>query len=270
MSDLLIAAILGVVEGLTEFIPVSSTGHLILVGDAIGYKGDTAAAFDVFIQLGAILAVVYLYWPTFLGLLDFKAGTAAKDFRGQRGILCLLVASLPALVVGFLAHHYIKEHLFNSSTVAAALIVGGLLMILIEHRQAANKVERIEDVSYMQCLGIGLLQCLSLWPGMSRSGSTIIGGMVCGLSRAAAAQFSFLAAVPVMVAATGYDLLKSMAFLHAADAPVFLVGFVVSFVFAVGAIRFFVSLVSRCTLVPFAIYRIILGVVVLLVSGSRI
>lgn len=262
MSELFVIILLGIVEGLTEFIPVSSTGHLILVGDALGFKGERAGAFDVFIQLGAILAVVVLYRKRFLSLLDFSA-PERSGFRGQTGLLKLAAAVAPALVVGVIAHSYIKEHLFNSITVAAALIAGGLVLIWIEKRNVLPRVAVIEEIPLRTCFLIGLFQCISLWPGISRSGSTIVGGMLLGLNRVAAAEFSFLVAVPVMFAATGYDLLKSLEFLSVADLFPFALGFVVAFISALLAISFFMQLLKRCTLAPFGIYRIILGLFVL-------
>lgn len=269
MTEIIIAAVLGVVEGLTEFIPVSSTGHLILVGEAIGFEGPRAAAFDVFIQLGAILAVVVLYFRTFVSLFDFRKNpNQLRQFRGLRGITCLAVAVMPALIAGFFAHRYIKEYLFNSPSVAAALIVGGVVMIAVERWLKHPKIHVLDEIPLSACLVVGLFQCFSLWPGVSRSGSTIVGGMVVGLSRTAAAEFSFLVAVPVMFAATAYDLLKSLHFLQLSDVPLFAVGFLVSLISAVLAIRFFMNLLRRFTLVPFAVYRIVLGIIVFLAVGK--
>lgn len=263
MPEFVVILLLGILEGLTEFIPVSSTGHLILLGDALGFQGERAAAFDVFIQLGAILAVVVLYRQRFLSLLDFSPAGGRENFCGFSGIMKLAAACVPALLVGFLTHHYIKEHLFNSFTVAIALIVGGLVMIWVEKRDRAPTVASLEALSLRVCFGIGIFQCFSLWPGMSRSGSTIVGGMLLGMNRVAAAEFSFLVAVPVMFAATGYDLLKSMKFLHLSDVIPFALGFAVAFVSAMLAIAFFMRLLKRYSLTPFALYRIVLGIIVL-------
>lgn len=259
----------GVIEGLTEFIPVSSTGHLILLGDAIGFVGDKAATFDVFIQLGAILAVVYLYWDYFTALLR-KPGAADVEHRGlsgAQGIWKLFLTCVPALVAGALLHGLIKEKLFNPATVAVGLIVGGVIMIWLESRPHKLKVTRMADVSALQCLVLGGFQCLALWPGMSRSGSTIIGAMLLGFERRVAAEFSFLMAVPIMFAAVAFDMLKSLEFLEAADVPLFAIGFLVSFVVAMLAIKFFMAVLRRYTLRGFGVYRIILGVIVLASVG---
>ncbi|MBN8549430.1 MAG: undecaprenyl-diphosphate phosphatase [Deltaproteobacteria bacterium] len=264
MPELVVVVLLGLLEGLTEFIPVSSTGHLILLGDLLGFQGERAGAFDVFIQLGAILAVVVLYWNRFLSLLDFSQdGDREESFRGRSGIMKLAAACLPALVLGFLAHRFIKEHLFNSFTVALALIVGGVLMLWVERQKRVAPIVAIEALTLKTCFAIGMFQCLSLWPGMSRSGSTIVGGMLLGLNRVVAAEFSFLVAVPIMCAATGYDLLKSLKFLSVADIVPFGVGFLVAFVSAMLAISFFMKILRKFSLVPFAVYRIALGAIVL-------
>ncbi|MFM1847079.1 MAG: hypothetical protein RL417_553 [Pseudomonadota bacterium] len=261
MSELLIAIILGIVEGLTEFVPVSSTGHLILVGHALEFRGDRSHVFEVFIQLGAILAVVWLYPRRFTGLLDFSSPD--HGFRGVTAIKKLAVVSLPALIFGFLFHKTIKEQLFGPGPVAAALIVGGIALILIERIFPARAETPIEEVSLKQCFIIGLFQCLSLWPGMSRSGSTIIGGIVCGLHRTVAAEFSFLAAVPIMCAAVTYDMYKHLGVLSLADLPVFGVGFLVAFLSAIVAIRFMIALLGKFSLSGFGVYRVLLGGMVL-------
>ena len=219
------AAILGIVEGATEFIPVSSTGHLIIAGDWLGFEGRLASVFEVFIQLGAILAVVWLYRVRLLQL----AGGVRTDPASRRLAGGLMLAFLPAAVVGLLAHDAIKQHLFNPVSVALALVVGGLAML----------------------------------PGVSRSGATIMGAYCFGLSRAAATEYSFFLAIPVMFAATGYDLLKNLDLLTPADVPVFATGLVVSFASALVVVRLFVSFVSRSTFIPFAIYRVVFGVALL-------
>lgn len=259
LSRELTALILGIVEGLTEYIPVSSTGHLVLVGDVLEFTGATAATFSVFIQLGAILAVVVLYWHRFRGLLNFQRHEGLEGFAGM---LKLGVACLPALLLGALAHGAIKEKLFNPITVASALIIGGVVMIVIERRTRTPRVDDVAALSLRDSLVIGLFQCFALWPGMSRSGSTIIGGMLVGCSRKVAAEFSFLVAVPIMVAAVGYDMLQSLHLLSADDVAVFAIGFVVSFVTAILAVRVFISLMQRTTLTPFGVYRIALGALV--------
>ncbi len=257
-----IAIILGILEGLTEFIPVSSTGHLIIVGHLLGFSGATADTFDIFIQLGAILAVVVLYFERFRGLLDFRPGQSG--FRGINGIVKLLAVSLPALVLGALFHGAIKRYLFNSTTVAIALILGGLVMIWVESRKAKPaRFKSPEELPTRTAFIIGVFQCLALWPGMSRSASTIVGGMLLGLERQLAAEFSFLAAVPVMCAAVGYDLLKSAGSLTSLDVLPFALGFITSFLVAVLSIRVFMRLLNSWTLKPFGYYRIALGALLL-------
>lgn len=263
MSDIVNGVWLGILEGLTEFIPVSSTGHLILLDEVIAFQNKNAETFEIFIQLGAILAVVVLYFKRFTGLLNFTDNSASR-FNGWLGIRKLFIACLPAFILGFLFHEIIKEYLFNSVTVAVALIVGGVIMIWIERKKLQPRVNQVEAISLTKCFYIGLFQCFALWPGMSRSGSTIIGGMLVGLNRTVAAEFSFLVAVPVMVVAVGYDMLKSFQSLYSDDLVLFAVGFIVSFVVALVAIKFFISILQRYTLVGFGYYRIILGIIVLI------
>ncbi len=261
MSDFWTAILLGLVEGLTEFIPVSSTGHLILFGDAIGFSGERAKAFDVFIQLGAILAVVVLYFRTFLGLLRF--GEPETGMSGVLGCFKLFLACLPALVLGALLHKFIKAHLFAPVPVAIALILGGVVLVVIERLTKPKLIGGVDAISPRQALLVGLFQCLALWPGMSRSGSTIVGGMLLGIPRGVAAEFSFLVAVPVMCAAVGFDLLKSAHALQTSDIPLFATGFVVSFLSALLAIRIFIDVLRKYSLAAFGWYRIVLGIVVL-------
>jgi undecaprenyl-diphosphatase len=255
---LLKAAILGLVEGATEFIPVSSTGHLIVVSNWLGLVDERAKTFNIFIQLGAILAIVWLYRTR----LARSVAEARRDSNGRRLIINLLVAFLPAAIVGFLAHDWIKSRLFNPSVVALALIVGGIFILLIERWGPRSVVDDVNQVPTRSALGVGLAQVLSLIPGTSRSGATIMGGYALGLSRTAATEFSFLLAIPVMFAATGYDLLKSWALLAAPDLPMFAIGFVVSFVSALIVVRLFLSYVSKHSFRAFAWYRIVLGVIV--------
>jgi undecaprenyl-diphosphatase len=255
---LLKAAILGLVEGATEFIPVSSTGHLIVVSNWLGLVDERAKTFNIFIQLGAILAIVWLYRTR----LARSVAEARRDSNGRRLIINLLVAFLPAAIVGFLAHDWIKSRLFNPSVVALALIVGGIFILLIERWRPRSVVDDVNQVPTRSALGVGMAQVLSLIPGTSRSGATIMGGYALGLSRTAATEFSFLLAIPVMFAATGYDLLKSWALLAAPDLPMFAIGFVVSFVSALIVVRLFLSYVSKHSFRAFAWYRIVLGVIV--------
>lgn len=261
MDTNIIAIILGLVEGITEFLPVSSTGHLILVGDALQFLGPKAATFEIVIQSGAILAVLLLYRKRFLALLDFSA--TQRPFQGWNGVVKLAVASVPALLLGYMLNKSIKAYLFNPASVAAALIVGGLVMLLVENRRPSTRTEFLEDLTVRQVFLIGCFQCLALWPGVSRSGATIVGAMLLGVSRAAAAEFSFLVAIPVLLAATGYELLKGADILTAADIPMFAIGFLVGFMSATIAVKGFIKIISHWSLKPFAIYRIILGGIVL-------
>jgi undecaprenyl-diphosphatase len=260
-DPLVTAALLGLVEGVTEFIPVSSTGHLILAGHWLGQEGESAKTFDIFIQLGAILAIVWLYRARLVHALV----AARRDEPSRRFLLNLVVAFLPAAVVGFLAHDWIKERLFTPLVVALALIVGGLLILLIEWLDPAERVSEVLDVRPATALGIGVAQVLSLIPGTSRSGATIMGGYALGLSRRAATEFSFFLSIPVMFAATLYDLFKSRGGLSGADAPVFAVGFVVAFVSALVVVKSFLRYVSHHSFAAFAWYRLALGVLLLLI-----
>jgi len=270
MSPYVIALILGLVEGLTEFIPVSSTGHLILVGHLLGFTGPKAVTFEIAIQLGAILAVVGIYWRRFLGLLvpSMAPGHGMVRFAGLRGLWLLFLTSLPASLVGLALHGYIKEYLFGPRTVAWALGVGAVLILLVELRRTKPRCERLDYISSTLALGVGVFQCLSLWPGFSRSAATIMGGMLLGASRKVAAEYSFIAAVPIMVAATGYDLLKSASAFTPEDAAMLAVGFAVSFVSAWAAVRVFIGLLGRMTLRPFAVYRLLLAPLVLWALAS--
>jgi undecaprenyl-diphosphatase len=257
---LLKAAVLGLVEGATEFIPVSSTGHLIVVSDWLGLVDERAKTFDIFIQLGAILAIVWLYRARLVRTVL----AAREDPKSRRFISNLLIAFLPAALVGFLAHDWIKARLFNPTVVAVALVVGGVLILLIERWSPVPKVHDVSDVPPRTAFGIGLAQVLSLIPGTSRSGATIMGGYALGLSRVAATEFSFFLAIPVMLAATMYDLMKSWSVLAPADAPTFAVGFVVSFLTAVVVVRAFLAYVSGHSFGAFAWYRIVFGAALLL------
>jgi undecaprenyl-diphosphatase len=259
-DPLLEAVVLGLVEGATEFIPVSSTGHLIVASAWLGRTGEAAKTFDIFIQLGAILAIVWLYRVRLTGAVL----AARTDGPSRRFLLNLLIAFLPAAVAGFVAHDWIKEHLFRVPVVAAALVAGGIAILLIERWRPRETVERADAVPPRTALGIGFAQVLSLVPGTSRSGATILGGYVLGLSRLAATEFSFFLAIPVMLAATLYDLLKSLDALTAADAPAFAIGFVVSFLTALVVVKGFLSYVSRHSFTAFAWYRIGFGVLLLL------
>jgi len=253
------AVILGVVEGATEFIPVSSTGHLIVAGDWLGFTGEDAKAFEIFIQLGAILAIVWLYRVRLARVLR----TAATDPTSRRLVTNLLIAFLPAAVVGLLAHKAIKAYLFSPMVVAITMLLGGIAILLIELWRPRPQVATVEELPPPTALGIGLAQVLALVPGTSRSGATIMGAYCLGLTREAATEFSFFLAVPTMVAATGYDLAKSASALSSADVPLFGVGFLVAFLTAVIVVRAFVAYVARSSFAAFAWYRIGFGLLLL-------
>lgn len=266
MNELLAALILGIVEGLTEFLPVSSTGHLILAGHLLGVTGPRAETFEIVIQLGAILAVVTIYKQRFLWLFcPSLAPEQARSFAGLRGLWYLFLTCLPASLVGLLAHDVIKERLFAPTPVAWALGVGAVAIFIVEALPRKERYVELDQMNAKLALGVGLFQCLSLWPGFSRSASTIMGGMLLGAQRMLAAEYSFISAVPIMFAATGYDLLKSLDFLTTADIPFFTVGFVVSFFSAWLAVKGFIHLLGRWTLRPFAAYRLVIAALVLLV-----
>ena len=258
-NSLWVSLILSVVEGLTEFLPVSSSGHLILVGEILKFSGEKAATFEVVIQLGAILAVVVLYRGRFLGLLRPQPQV---PFSGLRGIWLLILTSLPASVLGLLCHSFIKEKLFHPLPVLLSLAVGAVCMILVERCRMRERRMSIDEITPGLALGIGCFQCLALWPGFSRSAATIMGGMILGASRKVSAEYSFIAAVPIMFAATGYDLLKSWSLFSLADLPFFALGMAGAFVSALLAVKVFVALVGRMTLVPFAVYRLLLAPIV--------
>jgi len=259
-EPLLRAALLGLVEGVTEFIPVSSTGHLILASHWLGATDETAKTFDIFIQLGAILAIVWLYRER----LAHAVLAARHDEPSRRFLLNLVIAFLPAAIVGFLAHDWIKARLFTPTVVALALVAGGAVILLIEWLRPRERVADVRDLRPPTALGVGLAQVLSLIPGTSRSGATIMGGYALGLSRRAATEFSFFLSIPVMFAATLYDLLKSRGALSAADAPAFAVGFLTAFVSALVVVKAFLGYVAGHSFAAFAWYRIALGLLLLL------
>ena len=265
MPTTIAAIILGLVEGATEFIPVSSTGHLILAGHALGFVGPRAAAFEIIIQLGAILAVVWLYRRLLFRVV--RDGIAVAESR--RLIVALFIAFLPAAIVGLLTHHWITAHLFTPPVVIAALILGGVAILAIEHWRPASRVETVPQIDYRTALWIGIAQVFSLIPGVSRSGATIMGALLAGVGRPAAAEFSFLLAIPVMVAATGLDLWESRHLLSGSDARIFAIGFVVAFASALVVVRWLIRFVSHRSFNLFAWYRIVFGLalVALLATG---
>ena len=256
------AVIQGIVEGLTEFLPVSSTGHLILVSGLLGLNDEKGKVFDIVIQLGAILAVC---WEFRVRIGRAFAGLATDPVQ-QRFAANLFVAFLPAAVVGLAFQKQIKAYLFNPTSVAIALAVGGLVIFAVERwysRRGAPRVMTMYDMTWRDALKVGIAQCFSLIPGTSRSGATIMGGMLFGLSRAVATEFSFFLAIPVMFAATGYELVKNRALLSAGDLETIAVGFVVSFVFALIAVKALIRYVASHDFRVFAWYRIALALVVL-------
>lgn len=253
------ALILGAIEGATEFLPVSSTGHLIVAADFLGFRGEIAKTFQIAIQLGAILAVVWHYRHR---LASVVKGLASEP-PTRRFVANLAIAFLPAAVLGATFSTWIKANLFNPVSVAVALIVGGLVIILIEKRDRPPRVATVDDISWREALWIGVAQSLALIPGTSRSGATIMGGLLAGLSRHAATEFSFFLAIPIMFAATGYSLWKARELLSLADLPVFAIGFVAAFVSALVVVRFLLHFVARHSFVPFAWYRIVAGLLLL-------
>jgi undecaprenyl-diphosphatase len=265
MSDPILlakAAILGVVEGLTEFLPVSSTGHLIIVGSLLDYTDEQSKVFKIVIQLAAILAVCWLYR---VRLTQVAIGMWTRPAE-RRFALNILIAFLPAMVLGVLLHHTIKTYLFNPLTVAGALIVGGLVILYIERRPRPVRFEHVDDISWREALKVGFAQTLAMFPGVSRAGATIMGGLIFGLSRRAATELSFFLAIPTMLAATVYDVYKARDLLVMDDLPVFAVGFVAAFIAAALTVKALVGYVSRHSFEIFAWYRIAFGILVLVTA----
>ncbi|MEO4046537.1 undecaprenyl-diphosphate phosphatase [Pseudomonas sp. CAU 1711] len=253
------AMILGVIEGLTEFLPISSTGHQIVAADLLGFSGERAMAFNIIIQLGAILAVMWEYRHKIIDTLC----QVPHQRQAQRFTANLLIAFLPAVVIGVMFSDWIHEYLFNPITVAAALVVGGLVMLWAERRQHEIRVEEVDDMSWKEALKIGCAQCLAMIPGTSRSASTIIGGLLFGLSRRAATEFSFFLAMPTMVGAAAYSGYQYRELFQPGDLPVFALGFVVSFIFAMIAVRGLLKFIANHSYALFAWYRIGFGLLIL-------
>lgn len=253
------ALILGTVEGLTEFLPISSTGHQIIVADLLNFGGERAMAFNIIIQLGAILAVV---WEFRRKILDVVTGLPTQR-NAQRFTVNLLIAFLPAVVLGVIFADLIHEYLFNPITVATALVIGGVIMLWAERREHVIHAETVDDITWKDALKVGFAQCLAMIPGTSRSGSTIIGGLLFGLSRKAATEFSFFLAMPTMVGAAVYSGYKYRDLFQPADLPVFAVGFVVSFIFAMIAVRGLLKFIASHSYAVFAWYRIAFGLLIL-------
>lgn len=254
------AIILGVLEGLTEFLPISSTGHLIIANHVLDFNDERAKVFDIFIQLGAILAIVWNY--------RVKVATVARgvgrDPAATRFVINLFIAFLPAAIFGLALHKTIKEHLFSPTTVAVALIVGGIAILLVEKYKPAPRIHHVDDMSRLDALKVGLAQSLALFPGVSRSGATIMGSLMLGLSRTAATEFSFFIAIPTMLAATTYDLYKNVALLKSSDILLFATGFVCAFASALLVVRSLLRYIANHDFRVFAYYRLVLGPIVLL------
>ncbi|NLU02179.1 MAG: undecaprenyl-diphosphate phosphatase [Pseudomonas lundensis] len=253
------ALILGVVEGLTEFLPISSTGHQIIVADLLNFGGERAMAFNIIIQLGAILAVV---WEFRRKILDVVTGLPTQP-KARRFTVNLMIAVLPAVVLGIIFADTIHHYLFNPITVAAALVIGGVIMLWAERREHVIHAETVDDMTWKDAVKIGFAQCLAMIPGTSRSGSTIIGGLLFGLSRKAATEFSFFLAMPTMVGAAVYSGYKYRHLFQPDDLPVFAIGFVTSFVFAMIAVRALLKFISNHSYAAFAWYRIAFGLLIL-------
>jgi undecaprenyl-diphosphatase len=268
------AAVMGVVEGLTEFLPISSTGHLILAGALLGFDDEKAKVFDIAIQTGAILAVVIVYWEKIASTV-----VALPTQRlARRFVLNVLIAFVPAVILGLLFGKAIKAHLFTPTVVASSFIIGGFIILWVEgwgrkplhdgHPDDHARIVNVESMTPLDAFKIGLVQCLAMIPGTSRSGATIIGGMLLGLSRKAATDFSFYLAIPTLIGAGAYSLYKDRALLSMADVPMFAVGLVFSFLSAWACVRWLLRYIATHTFVVFAYYRIAFGVVVLVTAYS--
>jgi len=256
MDPLLVIILLGIIEGLTEFLPVSSTGHLVLFGALFGFEGESKVAFKIAIQLGAIMAVLVAYWRRFW---DVAVGLVRLEPSAVAFTRNILIGFLPALVIGVVAYDAIREAIQTPVLVAVMLILGGIVILALERLLHRPRYESVEAVPTRTAVAIGLVQCLAMVPGVSRSGATIIGGLTMGLERRTAAEFSFFLAVPTMAAATAYSIYKDRDLLSTDDLTAILIGLVVSFVVALIVVKAFVAIVSRFGFAPFAWYRIVAG-----------
>jgi undecaprenyl-diphosphatase len=260
------AIIMGLVEGFTEFLPISSTGHLILAGSLINFTGEVAQVFEIAIQAGAILAVMWEYRAR----IGAALGGITSDPRQQKLVINLIVAFLPAAVLGVLFSKAIKAHLFAPVPVAAAFIVGAFVILWAERRHkalpGAHRIATVDDMTIVDAFKVGCAQCFALIPGTSRSGATIIGGMLFGLSRTAATEFSFFLAIPTLLGATVYSVFKARHDLHATDLPLFLVGGVAAFISAFLCVRWLLRFISTHDFTGFAWYRIVFGVIILVTA----
>lgn len=256
MSENLIAVIIGIVEGLTEFLPISSTGHMILVGSLLGFEGEKASVFEVFIQLGAILSVLILYRDKFLAMFKPRA---INIWGNGLTAMHVMVGIVPVMGIGYLLHKPIKSYLFSPYTVIIGLVLGAVLMLVAEKASKRPVTRDVDHMTIKQAFFVGLFQILSLWPGFSRSGSTIAGGLFLGMSRKAAADFSFIIAVPLMLVACVYDLLKIWNKLSTDDFTMLAIGFIVAFITAYISIIWFLRFLNNSTLASFAYYRFIIA-----------
>src|SRR5215510_9010506 len=256
MPILLIAIILGIVEGVTEFLPVSSTGHLILATELLGFDAGKWAAFNVIIRLGAILAIVVLYWRTFWAVLEGIVRSNPMSWRFVRNIL---IGFLPSAILGFLLIKNIEALLGNATVVAWAFILGGIAILVIERMVKNTPTVGVAEMPVRTAMGVGLVQCLSMIPGVSRSGATILGGLSLGIERRTAAEFSFFLAIPTMLGASALELIKNHDRLGTAGAGGIALGFVISFIVAIVVIKWFMAIVTRRGFAPFAWYRILVG-----------
>ncbi|MDO3679386.1 undecaprenyl-diphosphate phosphatase [Paenibacillus ehimensis] len=266
--DAFVALILGLVEGMTEFVPVSSTGHMIIVDDFLFqtkrmFSPEAAVAFKIVIQLGSILAVVVLMWDRFMDLLGLRKSQGQTATGPRLNLLQILVGLLPAGILYLLLDDYIDTYLFSTETVVIGLVAGAVLMLAAEWlRPSKPKTETVDQLTYKQAFAVGLFQCLSMWPGFSRSGSTISGGILMGVSHRAAADFTFIMAVPVMAGVSFFSLLKHWEYFTPDVISFCAVGMISAFVFALLSIQFFLKLIQRIKLVPFAIYRLALAALI--------
>lgn len=260
--ELLKALFLGLIEGLTEFLPISSTGHLILFGHLIDFQSDSGRAFEVIIQLGAILAVCWLYRQK---IVDLLKGFFSGDMHARRFAINVFLAFLPAVVIGIFAVDFIKQVLFSPLVVACALIIGGLIIFAVEAKEFKPRTIEATDITFKQAILVGFAQCLAMIPGTSRSGATIISGMLSGLSRKAATEFSFFLAMPTMLGAATYDLIRNASVLSSDNMMNIAAGFAAAFIAALLVVKALVKFVEKHTLRVFAWYRVILGVVLLIV-----
>ncbi|WP_339272610.1 undecaprenyl-diphosphate phosphatase [Paenibacillus sp. FSL W8-0426] len=256
MTDVIKAIILGIIEGLTEFLPVSSTGHLILAGDLLNFEGEASTTFKIVIQLGAVMAVLILYWKRYM---EIGSNLIKMDFSKGLNVIHMILAMVPALIVYLLFKDTIKSQLFGPTPVLIGLVAGGVLLIVAARSRRKETADTMDNINYKQAFGIGLFQCLALWPGFSRSGSTISGGLLLGTSQKAAADFTFLISVPVMFGATLLDLYDSRDLLRSDDIYLMLIGFITSFLIAMIAVVTFIKLIKRLRLEWFALYRFILA-----------